>query len=69
MLFTLRDLQEAVALAATGDWAILCDAVPQDVWDSLHERGLVSTHQDITGDAETGATAAGIAYIVDRVRE
>ena len=65
----LRDLQEAVALSVGGDITIIEGAVPQEIWDGLHERGLVSTHSYFPGgDPETGSTAAGIEYLVERLK-
>jgi hypothetical protein len=67
-LFSLRDLQEAVALAVNGDWENTRNAVPQEVWDDLHRRGFVNTGQDITGDAETYTTGAGQIYLEGAIR-
>lgn len=67
-LYSLREVQEIVALTTAADWQIIGDAIPQDVWDDLHERGLVTTTQDITGDYDTGSTALGIDYVVARIR-
>lgn len=68
--FTLREVQAIVALSAGGFRERIEDLVPQAVWDDLHERGLVSTEQQYPGgDAETGPTPAGIAFVEELVRD
>lgn len=67
-MFSLRDVQELVALTNGGDFAIIGDAIPQEVWDDLHERRLVTTQSHCPGDdPETGSTADGIAYVVEKI--
>lgn len=56
------DAYEAVAIAlAFGDAAdtVTANHVPERVWDDLHDRGLIQTRRDFTGEARTTFTNAG----------
>lgn len=58
-----------IALALTvGDQRDgLGDAIPQEVWDDLHEEGLVETLRDITGDGFTNASREGVKFLLDLI--
>jgi hypothetical protein len=65
----LRELHEAAALALDGgDREYLGDHIPQEVWDDLHERNLVTTQTPLFGDAETRTTAEGVEYLAERLK-
>lgn len=57
---------EAVAIAlAFGGAAdtVTANHVPEHVWKDLHERGLVRTTRDFTGEGRTTFTNAGRAAL------
>lgn len=59
----------ALALAYYGEENRCSEAVPQAVWDSLHERGLVQTTRDITGEGATVTTRAGFDALLATIEE
>lgn len=67
-----RDSGESAVkpLAVYGDtYSKLADVIPQDVWDDLHERGLVQTIREYGGDGRTEGTSAGRDYLIEKVSE
>lgn len=58
----------AMTLAYSGHCEnAVADAVPQSVWDSLHERGMLALTYDIAGDPCTGTTQEGTAALLAQV--
>lgn len=55
----------ALALAYGGDTqSYVADAIPQAVWDALHEAGLVKTVRDFADEGQTVTTDAGVEALV-----
>lgn len=63
-------LHEAVAMALVSyDRERIADAIPQEVWDDLHDRGLVRTERNIVDEADTFLTLGGSSYLLGVLSE
>lgn len=66
---TAATIHRLVALAiATGDQRDgVGDFIPQEVWEALHDEGLVETCRDITGDGYTNTTKDGLRVLIEAI--